>query len=161
MATVRIRPFDRERDEALFRACIIELQEIERTLDPRLPRGVEMVDAYTDAVLQRCAEWDGGILVAYGEDGASLGIATVYAHVPGTEADEPPGTYALLNDLVVLPDDRGRGAGRALLEAAESFCRERGAGVLRLEVMAGNDVAIAFYGRAGLRSRVIQMEKRL
>jgi ribosomal protein S18 acetylase RimI-like enzyme len=156
-----IRPFRREIDEPLVRACVAELQAVERELDARLPRPDGMVDAYVELLLRRCAEWDGCILVAEAEDGAPVGMATVYAHVPATEPDEPAGTFALLNDLVVLPHGRRRGAAQALLLAAEAFATRRGAPVLRLEVMAGNEPAFAFYRRAGFRERLVQMEKPL
>ena len=159
MNTVTIRPYDPARDEPFLRACIIELQETERAFDARLPAGTEMVDAYTALILRRCSEWQGEILVAEGEDGTRLGIATIFAAVPNEEPDEPPGTFALLNDLVVLPACRRTGTGRALLKAAEAYARQRGAAVLRLEVMAGNAAAAALYGSAGFEPRVVQLQK--
>jgi ribosomal protein S18 acetylase RimI-like enzyme len=51
----------------------------------------------------------------------------------------------------LLPDYRGRGLGRALLE--RTLERARGGGLLRveLEVYAGNAAAIALYERCGFR----------
>lgn len=56
---------------------------------------------------------------------------------------------ARLYSLVVAPDARGSGVGRALLEAAERSARERGCVSLRLEVREDNQPALALYHRHG------------
>lgn len=61
---MRIRELDLERDLTFLRRCVIELQEIERGCDPRLPAGLAMVDAYCATLLERCREWSGVLLVA-------------------------------------------------------------------------------------------------
>lgn len=158
---MHIRPFAARRDDAHLRECVIQLQEAERALDARLPPGEDIADSYIALLHERCAAWQGRILIAEDEDGTPLGIACVFAHVPSTEPDEPAGTYAMLNDVVVLPAARRRGIGRELLRAAEAFARERGAAVIRLEVMADNGEALELYETAGFLQRLVQMEKRL
>jgi GNAT superfamily N-acetyltransferase len=58
-----------------------------------------------------------------------------------------------LEDLFVLPDERGRGAGRALLRALARIALRRGCGRLEWAVLDWNAPAIRFYQRlgAGLR----------
>ena len=51
--------------------------------------------------------------------------------------------------VAVRPAARGRGLGRALLEAAQLAAAEAGAAVLHLEVAADNAPALALYARAG------------
>ena len=58
---------------------------------------------------------------------------------------------AELESLSVLPAERGRGVGRALVEEVHELLRERGIGDLMLYVMDGNASALAFYERLGLR----------
>ena len=41
-----IRDYEPSRDRDQLRACVVELQEFERGLEPRLPRGEEMADQY-------------------------------------------------------------------------------------------------------------------
>lgn len=55
---------------------------------------------------------------------------------------------ARLYSLATEPDARGRGVGRALLDAAIDAARDRGCHVLRLEVRTDNPAAIALYERA-------------
>jgi L-phenylalanine/L-methionine N-acetyltransferase len=51
--------------------------------------------------------------------------------------------------LMVAPEWRRRGAGRALLEAAERWARDTGVRKLELHVFPHNDAAIALYEQAG------------
>ena len=58
-----------------------------------------------------------------------------------------PGMY--LEDLFVLPEHRGRGAGKALLARLAQIARERGCGRLEWSVLDWNTPAIEFYQRLG------------
>ena len=51
--------------------------------------------------------------------------------------------------LAVAPDARRAGLGRALMDAAEAWLRERGAPKLQLMVRTGNEQALAFYRALG------------
>lgn len=54
-----------------------------------------------------------------------------------------------IHDLAVLPQYRGMGAGRALLQAAEAHARREGCCKLTLEVQEDNTRARAIYRRFG------------
>jgi ribosomal-protein-alanine N-acetyltransferase len=54
--------------------------------------------------------------------------------------------------IAVHPDERRRGAGRALLAAVIDHARTAGARSLFLEVGADNPAALALYGKAGLQA---------
>ena len=58
-----------------------------------------------------------------------------------------PGIY--LEDLFVLPDMRGRGIGRALLQHLASLAVERDCGRMEWAVLHWNESAIAFYRSLG------------
>jgi ribosomal-protein-alanine N-acetyltransferase len=51
--------------------------------------------------------------------------------------------------LEVLAEDRGKGAGRALLQHAENSARTAGAATIWLHVDAQNAVAVSLYEAAG------------
>ena len=53
--------------------------------------------------------------------------------------------------LVVAPEARGDGAGTALLDCAEAELGRRGAHDIVIGVLAGNDRALEFYRRRGMR----------
>jgi len=131
-------------NDAAVRRCIVELQEFERTIEPRLRPGDSMADAYWEQLQARCAANNGRVFVGE-NDGTIVGCVAVLAHEPFTELDEPPGHYALATDLVVLPLHRNQGVGRRLLDHAETFARNAGAEELRIGVLAGNTGARHLY----------------
>lgn len=53
------------------------------------------------------------------------------------------------------------GAGAALIAACENWVRERGAGLMTLNVMEGNERARAFYARHGYAPEYAMLAKRL
>ena len=59
------------------------------------------------------------------------------------------GRDALIDELFVKDEFRGRGAGAAAIRFAESICRERGVHALHLEVERQNTGAQSVYRRAG------------
>jgi GNAT superfamily N-acetyltransferase len=56
-----------------------------------------------------------------------------------------------LEDLFVLPEERGRGAGRALLAALARIAVRRGCGRLEWAVLDWNEKAFRFYRRLGAK----------
>jgi uncharacterized protein (TIGR00290 family) len=155
-----IRDYDPARDAGALHACFVELQDYERALEPAQPPGAEAAAPYLEVLFTRCAEWNGRIFV--GElAGRVVGFTAVHAAVPHDEPDDPPGPYALVSDLVVLPEARRTGLGRALLERAEAYARAEGARLLRLDVLVRNEAARALYARAGFREKLLALEKPL
>ena len=56
-----------------------------------------------------------------------------------------------LYQVGVAPDARGRGYGRAIVLAVEAGLRARGCLKLNLQVLASNEIAVAFWRRLGYR----------
>jgi len=72
--------------------------------------------------------------------------------VEGEEEEGGEGRCVELVGMWVSPEARGRGLGRALVEAVCGWARsERGASAVRLWVAEGNDGAAAMYRRCGFR----------
>jgi ribosomal protein S18 acetylase RimI-like enzyme len=153
-----IRECDPVRDRSGLRACVVELQDFERNIEPTLPKGEEMADRYLAHMLRRCADGTGRIYVAEA-DGLIVGFVGVLARVV-PEPDESQ-AYAYVSDLVVLPPYRRRGLGQALLERAEAYARREGARTLRVGVLARNDGAGRLYRRLGFADYTVQLTKPL
>jgi GNAT superfamily N-acetyltransferase len=66
---------------------------------------------------------------------------------------EHQGLMAEIDEFFVLPEARSRGAGAALLGAAEAALARAGCVRLRLQLATGNDAARGFYERRGYRAR--------
>ncbi len=81
------------------------------------------------------------------EDGRPVGFA-LFFHNFSTFLGRP-GLY--LEDLFVLPDQRGGGIGRMLLTRLARIAVERGCGRLEWAVLDWNRDAISFYERLGAR----------
>ena len=60
---------------------------------------------------------------------------------------------AYLEELYVVPERRGQGLGRALLEAAMEYARERGAARIDLNTSVDDVAARALYESAGFTNR--------
>ena len=60
---------------------------------------------------------------------------------------------ALLEELYVVPEQRGRGLGRALLEAAMEHARKRGAARMELKTSVDDVAARALYEKTGFTNR--------
>jgi GNAT superfamily N-acetyltransferase len=63
------------------------------------------------------------------------------------------GSVALLDELYVVPVERRRGIGTALLKAAEETCRQRGSELLEIDVDGEDTDARRFYERHGYTNR--------
>lgn len=131
-------------DAGGLRACMVELQDFERTIDPRVRPGDAMADAYCEQMHAHCREAVGRVFVAE-HNGSVVGFVAVVAHEPFTSLDDPPGTYALITDLAVLSSNRNQGIGRRLVEQAEIFARTAGATELRIGVLTQNTGARRLY----------------
>jgi GNAT superfamily N-acetyltransferase len=87
---------------------------------------------------------DSTVLVA--EDGEELiGFLTAYLDLHSVRF----GHRAWVEDFAVRPDRRSQGVGKALLDAAKAWARERGATHLELDSAEPREDAHRFYEREG------------
>jgi len=97
--------------------------------------------------------------------GHDLFVGVVDGEVTGnlwlyTDPTQPvQSTY--IYDIEILEAHRGRGLGRALLDAAESWCAEHGSASVRLNVFAPNTTARSLYESAGYEPTSTHMMKRI
>jgi GNAT superfamily N-acetyltransferase len=101
-----------------------------------------------DADLERVArtliadpQGEGLQLIARDEDREALGFATIYWYWQTLSAARA----ALMNDLFVVPQARGQGAGRALIEECRRRARDHGATQLVWETAPDNETAQRLY----------------
>ena len=110
---------------------------------------------YTDKRGRAGIRWaverpDADILLALDSD-ALVGLASVYADIQSIRY----GKRCWLQDLVVSKEARGRGIGRALLDAATEWARERGSTHLQLSSGMGRVDAHRFYRRQGMSDQYV------
>jgi GNAT superfamily N-acetyltransferase len=155
-----VREYFAPDDQPSVRMCLIELQEFERTLDPRVPPGAAIADAYLDGLFRRCDQFAGQLFVAEA-DGRVVGFVSVLGACRPDAPDDDAAPFAYVDDLVVLPKHRGQGHGQALLGRAEAYAAAQGRSALRLRVKGGNHPARGFYARAGYAEYEVELEKQL
>jgi len=89
---------------------------------------------------------DESVLVLVAErDGELVGLCTAYDDIESVRY----GRRVWVEDLVVHPERRALGAGKALLDGAKAWARERGASHLELDSGEGRVDAHRFYEREG------------
>jgi len=155
-----IRDFDEVVHLEGVQACLIELQDFERLLDPRLPSGAEIVDDYIPRMLDRCTTCNGRVLVAELNEEV-VGYATILAKVRSEEIEEGDIEYGLVSDVVVASKYRRQGIGRKLMEAAELYAKSNDVRWLRIGVLAKNHSADNLYDSMGFKRMYIEREKDL
>jgi ribosomal protein S18 acetylase RimI-like enzyme len=109
--------------------------------------GVEEIDGERNREFFRrfLAPSEVGLLLGASANGDFVGYACLYWHFSSTAARE----VVLMNDLFVDPEGRGRGVGRALIEASAAVARERGAACLQWETAPDNLTAQRLYDSTG------------
>lgn len=86
-----------------------------------------------------------GLLLGARAEDRFLGYACLYWHFSSTQAVET----VLMNDLYVEAEARGRGVGRALIEASAEVARARGAAHLQWATAPDNHTAQRLYDATG------------
>jgi GNAT superfamily N-acetyltransferase len=155
-----VREYCAPDDLPAVRMCLIELQEFERALDPRVPPRATIADAYLDGLFRRCDQLAGQLFVAEA-DGRVVGFVSVLGACRSDAPDDDAAPFAYVDDLVVLPTHRGHGHGQALLGRAEAYASAQGRSTLRLRVKGGNHPARGFYAHAGYAEYEVELEKQL
>ncbi|MCM5555667.1 GNAT family acetyltransferase [Pleomorphomonas sp. NRKKF1] len=84
-------------------------------------------------------------------ENATVLVARRNGRIVGAAMTGHDGHRGALYYLGVDPDQRCGGVGRALVEAAEGWCRARGAPKLNLLVRSENQAVLAFYAALGYR----------
>lgn len=88
---------------------------------------------------------DQGVLHIYRCDDRAIGFSTIYNGFSSTRAE----TVAILNDLYILPEFRGKGYGKQLVDHAVQSAKSRGYSRLQWLTAQDNDKAQKLYNELG------------
>ena len=98
-------------------------------------------------------------LVVAEVDGDPIGCG--YALIATSKAFLQHRSHSYLGFMFVVPEHRGKGVNKLIIQALESWSTARGLTVMQLEVYVGNGPAISAYERAGFQSNLLEMRKTL
>jgi ribosomal protein S18 acetylase RimI-like enzyme len=136
-----------------------EVQALHRSARP---------DRYTDPPVAEIEGWmlqlieDPEVVVLLAEqDGAAVGFAVVHRNQSAGNVFALPRLSAMVDALGVTRAARRRGAGRALMAAAEEQARTWGVASISLDVLSFNREAQEFYRALGYQVATLRMGKRL
>jgi GNAT superfamily N-acetyltransferase len=146
-------PRDRNRIVSLW----LDLVEHHRRLDPAYPslsgiREVLLEEVERGIRSRRCR-----VLVA---DPGDKPIAFLFAELQRRGPALDRGRSGRIQELYVDPAWRSRGVGRALVDVASGWLRERGARSVSVRVEPGNHSGFAFWQRSGFVERARILERK-
>ena len=123
-----------------------------------VPASDRTADRYASFLGSQLDDPDVVMLVAE-RDAHVIGYA--YAAIEGYDWMSLRGPAAVVHDLVVDPESRGRGVGRLLLDATLSHLRSRGVPRVVLSTAERNEPAQRLFERVGFRRTMIEMTREL
>jgi GNAT superfamily N-acetyltransferase len=148
----------------LLRAATKDDLEFLLSLVPRLSefglppsRDAKALEAFTENKLrQSCGETTSVVVIAE-QDGRRLGFIQV-----GEDKEVFSGeAHASVVNLVVVKEVEGKGVGKALMNAAETWAREKGFQFISLYVFGTNQHARVFYKKLGYGEDSLKLTKTL
>ena len=141
--------------EALGRLGAL-LMDVHYNFDRRrfLEPGSDAAPGYRRFLISQLKARDAVILVAE-LDGSVAGYC--YAGIEPLSWKELRDTAGFIHDLALDPAARRKGAGRALVNAAIEWCRERGMTRVMLWTSTSNDAARRLFEQSGFRPTMTEM----
>jgi GNAT superfamily N-acetyltransferase len=135
-------------DEPAILSFINGLQDYEAAFEPDRRRDPDFAIEHWRELQRRHAEKHGVLLIAEDEGGPA---GWAFAHDESAElfVVEAERSHGFLAEIFVIPEARGKGLGRALIEGCEDWARSRGHKLLTVGVLAKNPSAIRAYEGAG------------
>ena len=150
---IHIRPFQPS-DQGFIASLTTRFSEID------LPawRSKSEVDRTNQVALQKAIhapEPDSVIFVAEAEDGRQAGFIHLQTQIDYFNGED----HGYISDLAVDKSFEGQGVGRALMNIANEWARERGYQLLTLYVFASNTRAQQLYEKNGFQQELIKYAK--
>jgi ribosomal protein S18 acetylase RimI-like enzyme len=123
-----------------------------------LPATDRTKEGYARFLGSQLDEPDAAVLVA-ADNGEVIGYA--YVAIESYDYMTLRGPAGLLHDIIVDPERRRNGVGRALLEAVLGYVRSRGLEQIVLSTAERNDAAQRLFAKVGFRRTMVEMTREL
>lgn len=139
-------------------AAILEFEQAvivaERPFDPTIKLGKTNYYDIPDLIASP------DVLMVVAEiDGRPIGCG--YARIEASKVYNQHSHHSYLGLMYTVPEHRGAGVNRKIIEALFEWSRERGVTEIRLEVYSDNAAAIRAYEKVGFEPNLVTMRTRL
>lgn len=146
-----------EKDLAVITKLLNEVLEIHASIRPDI--FISGTTKYTHEELCEMIKDDQKpIYVAVNEDDEVLGYVFTQIQKQPFSNNMVPFTSLFIDDLCVDTSRRSQGVGKALMDFVKAEARRLGCYEVTLNVWAGNDSAIRFYEKNGMKVKETMME---
>src|SRR5688572_28660263 len=88
-------------------------------------------------------------------------IGSGYARIENAESYIKHRKHSYLGFMYVVPEHRGKGINKKIVEALEAWTRSRGVTEMKMDVYSENSVAIRAYEKSGYTGLILQMRREL
>jgi GNAT superfamily N-acetyltransferase len=139
---------------------IAALQHFEHAFEPDRRIDDQVAEDYFDVLMTRVAKHEGRVFVAE-RGGEAIGWAVFVMEQNRVYVIEEERRFGQIAELFVSETMRGKGVGRALIEACENEARGRGLEVIMIGVMSRNTRAASIYADAGYAPYSAELRKYL
>ena len=113
------------------------------------------------AVVQNRAKTHHGVILVAEEDGKMQGWAFAFEEEGEVFIEGAQRRHGFLAEIYVVPESRGTGIGRALIEGCEDWSRSLGHKALTINVLSNNHRAIRAYEGLGYAPYTVTLRKYL
>lgn len=148
---MHVRPARSEDYEAIC-ALLSEVDAQHQAADPERFRSPSGPARPREWLADKLAAEDAALLLAE-DEGSAQGLVDVSEAPAPSSPLLAPRRYAVVDQLVVAAAQRGRGVGRALMDAAHAWALARGLEAIELNVYEFNEDARAFYAALGYETQ--------
>jgi ribosomal protein S18 acetylase RimI-like enzyme len=147
-------------DDDVVSRLLREVDELRVRLRPDVFPPFDDPDQMRERVAGFVEDADAEIIVA--ELGADIvGLATIRVHDNPDASMFRPGRFAIMADLVVVPEFRRSGIAKSLLDSALEWTWSRGLPGLGINVWNDNESGVSFFEANGFAPRCQQMELKI
>ncbi|MEA3438696.1 MAG: GNAT family N-acetyltransferase [Chloroflexota bacterium] len=148
------------RDYQQLCTLIDQVDRLHREHLPHIFQKAEGPTRQREYVLGLIAADNVGVFAAE-QDGRLIGLVVVIVRVASDIPILVPRTFALIENICVDRDHRNQGIGRALVEHAQLWAKEKGADSIELTVYEFNNEAWQFYESMGYFTESRRMTRKL
>jgi GNAT superfamily N-acetyltransferase len=157
---VSIRSVRLPDDKIAILSFIDGMQQFEHALEPDRRVDSAVAEEFFAEIFARLKA-RGGVALIWEEQGSPVGWAAAHRDENDVYVRRDERQFALISELFVLEEVRGRGIGKALIAACEDWARAQGLNVVMINVLRDNRRAEKIYRAAGFETYYTGLRKYL